>query len=356
MFHSARLKLTAWYLLIVIIITSLFSGGIYLNVSKELERGFWRAQRQTGADILAEKFGIRVEDLPHGIFEENRPISPEFNRFFLLNDDFIAAKKRLVLALLIVNGEIWILSAIAGYFLAGKTLRPIARVMEEQQRFISDASHELRTPITALKTTLEVSLGDKKISQYSKQIMEENLEDVNNLETLTDNLLGLMTPTELNGPKISEVKVNDVLRRVAKNFAPLIKKNKQKFTISIQPKSLRMITDKNSLSELISIFLDNAVKYTNSGGEIILTAKKQKKKILIEVQDSGIGISEEDLLHVFDRFYRADNARTKNGSTGYGLGLSMAKKITDQLKGKIEVKSDVGRGTIFTVILPQKYS
>lgn len=355
MFHSARIKLTLWYLLIIIIITTLFSGGIYINISKEVERGFWRAQRQAGAQAVADRLGIPARDLPNSFFEGD-PQSPNPDQYFLLDEDLASAKARLFWALVIVNAEIWVLAAVAGYFLAGKTLKPIARAMEDQQRFISDASHELRTPITALKTSLEVSLDDTKIPKYGKHILKENLEDVENLETLTNHLLDLVTPTELNSPQISELQMKPFLQNIVKKFNPIIKKNNQKLRVSIKPPQLSIETDELSLKKLLIILLDNAVKYTPPNGKIHIQVQQQKKRIYIKIKDTGIGISEKDLLHIFDRFYRADNARTRSESSGYGLGLPMAKKLVQQLKGKLNVSSEVGSGTTFTLQFHQKFN
>jgi len=106
------------------------------------------------------------------------------------------------------------------------------------------------------------------------------------------------------------------------------------------------------LTQLFTILLDNAVKYSPEGGEIELKATSSAKDISLTIIDQGVGISNEDLHHIFDRFYRADTSRTKNQTDGYGLGLSIAEKIVTIHGGKIKAVSEVGKGSIFTIFLP----
>ena len=176
MFRSARVKLTGWYLLIIMLISMVFSAVIYTSTTRELERGFRRAEMR-----------FRGEELDTPCPRQR----PEHLRFSF-TEDIEAAKKRVVLNLLMINGAILAFSSAAGYFLAGKTLRPIEATMEEQKRFVADASHELRTPLTALKTSIEVALRKKRlVDKDSRAIMESSLEDIDGLESLANNLLSL---------------------------------------------------------------------------------------------------------------------------------------------------------------------
>lgn len=124
--------------------------------------------------------------------------------------------------------------------------------------------------------------------------------------------------------------------------------------IKIQVKEIdHTITgDYSSLVELFTIFLDNAIKYSDSGKKINIWSKLDKGSIVVSIKDEGIGISEKEIPHLFDRFYRANNARTKSDSGGYGLGLSIAKKIVDDHQGSIEIKSKEGVGSTFQIIFP----
>ena len=352
MFKSARLKLTGWYLLIIMLISAFFSLVIYSEMSRELERGFHRAGLRVKAEelgiVLPKRFSIRPEDLPPGL----REIGPHF--FHL--DDLETAKKRLKLNLLVINSAVLSMSALLSYFLAGKTLRPIEKAMEEQKRFVADASHELRTPLTALKTSMEVALRDKKISLVqAKKIIKSNLEDVDGLQSLSDNLLKL-TNYQTNGQNLvfEEIDIARLVKKGVQKILPLTKK--KNIDLKTKVKKQVILANKESLEQMILIFLDNAVKYTPQKGKITISSKKQKKHLILEVADTGIGIDKKDVPHLFDRFFRVDQSRSKSKVSGFGLGLSLAKRIIEIHKGSVKVKSVLGKETTFIVKLPFKHS
>ena len=152
MFQSARLKLTLWYLLIIMSISLFFSGIIYRSVSFEVQSRLSRIEER---------------------FPEWQPGRP----MLLLVEDLAFVKRRVLLMLFYLNGVILAVAGAAGYFLAGKTLNPIEAALEEQKRFVADASHELRTPLTALKTSIEVTLRQKKLTvQEAKAVLQGSLE------------------------------------------------------------------------------------------------------------------------------------------------------------------------------------
>jgi len=368
MFKSARIKLTAWYLLIIMTISLSFSGVIYKETVVELERGFRRVELRHRAEEmgipLPRFFPNRPEDLPSGL----REITPRY--FFA--EDFEEAKRRLLFNLLLINGTILGISALAGYFLAGKTLRPIENALEEQKRFVADASHELRTPLTALKTSMEVALRDKKMTlDEAKKVLKDNLEEADSLQSLSDKLLSLAR-YQSNGHSLNfkEVDIKDVVEKVAKKISPLAKE--KGVELVTQVKSQKLVANKESLEEMVLIFLDNGVKYTPRGGKVTVEGGLNKRGYVIQVKDTGIGIAKDDLPHVFDRFYRADQSRARahlrggrlslrshdssDGGevSGFGLGLSLAKRIIEIHKGTVEVESVLGKGTTFTIRLPLK--
>lgn len=333
MFNNARLKLTAWYLVIIMVISFVFSFIIYQLVSNEINR-FAMSQR------------IRIE----------RRINNNNDNYFLpppptIDDELIEeTKNRLLLNLLIVNLGIISISGALSFFLAGKTLKPIAKMVEEQNRFISDSSHELRTPITALKSSLEVSLRDPKFTiQESKKLIKDNLEEVNHLQNLSDGLIKLIqSPT--SNQKIIKTKNSlvEIIDRVLIRTRPLaLKKN---ITIINRTKKLDFDCDQSSVVDLLVILIDNAIKYSPKNQKIILRSEIKNNHLYLSVKDHGIGIDDKDIPHIFDRFYRADQSRSKVDVGGYGLGLSIAKKIIDQHHGHITVRSIPNKGAIFTVI------
>lgn len=311
------------------IISGLFSAIVYRIVSTEIERG---VRRQA----------VRMMPLPGNVFFD------EDSRQQIIDE----AKQRVLFELFAINAGILILSGTAGYFLAGKTLKPISEMVEEQRRFVADASHELRTPLTVLKTETEVALLDKKLTVSSaKKLLESSLEEIDKLKKLTDYFLTLNKYQDSTKTISFEIfDLGDVARSVISKLSPVAKKRKIEIVDNIQSVNIR--ANKISMRELITILVDNAIKYSFDEGKVIISTFLKKNNVIITVEDFGLGIKNSDLPFIFNRFYRADFSRTRNESSGYGLGLSIARSILDMHKGKIEVKSNVGKGSIFTVILP----
>ena len=347
MFHSARIKLTLWYLVIIMVVSGFFSLIVYRGFTKELGRGF-HMQALRGAPqqriVVQERNGF-FRILPFLIYPEELP-PEEFIEIINL------AKKRFALQLLIVNGGILILAGTAGYFLAGKTLKPIEVMVENQKRFVADASHELRTPLTSMKTETEVALKDKRLKTSDlKKLLKSNLDEIDKMKYFTDYLLSL-SRYETNGHDLS-IETVDLSEAVHQ----AIERNKaqaklKKININTNLMDVAIKGNPQSLVELISILINNAIKYSDPDSSLSLSTRKNKKQAIIEIIDEGVGIAEKDIPHIFDRFYRVDSSRSKTKADGYGLGLSIAKSIVDLHKGEIKVKSTLGKGTTFIVILP----
>lgn len=346
MFQSARLKLTAWYLLIILFISSLFSFAIYSLINqeyKQIERKQLRRLEQQGLlPFTREIQKMRKNDT--GNIPE---VPPAFDL-----DVVPDARKRLISQLFILNGVIIGVAGVAGYFLAGRTLRPIKDMVLEQHRFITDASHELRTPLTSLKSEIEVNLRDKSLSlQDAKTVLKSNLEDVNNLQLLSDNLLQLARHDDIRTNKqVKPVILGTILDQSKNRVLGLA--NKKKITIMHTNPGNYVKGDSTQLIELFVILFDNAIKYSPKGTAISVTTKKSDHAIQIAVSDEGFGIDTNDIPHIFDRFYRADKSRTKETIPGYGLGLSIAKKIVTEHNGSIMVKSKT-KGATFFIKLPE---
>jgi len=348
MFKSARLKLTIWYLLIVTLISVFFSALIYFGTVRELERGFrWGEARLKAKELnlsLPRYFSGRFEDLPPRL-REGKPR-------FLLEEDLQSAKKRLFFRLLALNGFILFFSAGLSWFWAGKTLRPIEQALEEEKRFVADASHELRTPLTALKTSMEVALRDKKITAgKAKEIIKENLEEVESLVSLSNKLLSLAR-YQRNGKNFvfGKLEIKELVDEAVKKISSLAKEKRIEIKVDVEKQIFW--GEKESLLEMLLAFLDNAVKYTPSGGQVLISSRVIKKWLEIGIKDTGRGIAKEDLPHIFERFYRTDYSRTKEETGGFGLGLPLAKEIIEIHKGTVKAESVLGKGTTFTIRLP----
>lgn len=341
MFGKARLKLTAWYLLIIMLISIGFSAVIYKVLTVELDR-FSHLQR------------LRIERRLSG--EGLTPFESRFRNTpprVLADPELVEeTKRRLIFFLAIVNGGILVVSGGLAYFLAGKTLKPIKDMVDEQNQFISDASHELKTPLTSLKSAMEVHLRDKHLNLAdAKNLIKENIEEVNKLQSLSEGLLRLASYQKPNNQvRFETVSLASIIgRSIQRVKSQTIKK---KIALKDKSQNFEFEADQYALSDLLVILLDNAVKYSQKGKSVTITSKKTDGSILITVSDQGTGIREKDLPHIFDRFWRADLARSKDETSGFGLGLSIAKKIVESHHGEITVESKLGKGSNFTVRLP----
>lgn len=329
MFNTARIKLTAWYVAILMSVSIAFSIVIYRGMSMEVER-FAYLQRV--------RFERRFTEL--GI-----PPPP-----FADEEIIQEMKNHVVMVLLGINGAILVVMGGLSYFLAGQTLHPIQEMMETQDRFISDASHELKTPLTAMKSALEVYVRDPKLTlAEAKSVLKDNINEVNRLQLLSESLLTLSEDDARS--TFTAVSLGEVMSESIR----LIAHSAEKKQIHIDAPSFadtRIYGDKSQLIELFVIILDNAVKYSDKKSSIRIMKYAQKKGIEIRIQDEGCGIEKDDLPHVFDRFYRSDSARKKQEIGGYGLGLSIAKKITEVHEGEITIISEPQKGTTVSVLLP----
>src|SRR5581483_11825786 len=261
-------------------------------------------------------------------------------------------KRRLLVSLFFMNGAIFAISGIFGYFLAGITLNPIKEMVDEQNRFISDASHEINTPLTSLKLAMEVFLRKKnpKLGE-SKILIKESIGEVDKLQSLNQSLLRLAKFEVPNGHSDYElVDIKEIADNTISKVNPMARQKNIKINNFVE--SQKIMGNKYALGELFVVLLDNAIKYGNKNGSVWIVSTRKKDKVEISVKDNGIGISEKDMSHIFDRFYRADLARTKTEVNGYGLGLSIAKKIVEMHHGNISVESKVNEGSTFKVLLP----
>lgn len=334
MFQTARLKLTAWYLLIIMTVSLSFSAVIYRALTIEVER-FGRIQR------------YRIEHRMRN--DMMLPFDADFSPPMLPVDDpqlIDYVKRRMLTTLTLINSFILILSGLLGYILAGRTLAPIKNMVDEQNRFITDASHELRTPLTALKASLEVNLRDKNLTLKSaKTLIRDSIGEVNALQSLSDSLLTLAQYQ--NNSTYSSVAISEILSDAIRRVKPLAEQ--KHITIAHNIQDATVSGDQYGLTEVFMILLDNAVKYSQKSKEITVIANKKDSVVNVSFMDTGVGIAKKDLPYIFDRFYRADSSRARNG---YGLGLSIAKKIIAFHHGSITVESKPGKGSTFTVTLP----
>lgn len=247
-----------------------------------------------------------------------------------------------------------LLSFFVGLFLANRALVPIERSWEKQAQFVGDASHELRTPLAVIQTHLELLFRHpaNTIEQESTTIFK-GLAEVKRLSRLIGDLLTLAradSNEQLINPEA--FLIDELLRNVAEQFGPIADIKGIKMNNDIEDNIL-YFGDKARIHQLLIILMDNALKYTMPGGQLLITSKKDGSSLRINIEDTGSGIPEKDLPFIFDRFYRSDKDRTKE-TGGTGLGLSIAKWIAEAHGGQIYAESRLHEGSRFTIILPIK--
>lgn len=236
------------------------------------------------------------------------------------------------------------------YLLARRTLRPIEAVMDNQARFSSDAAHELRTPVTALRVRNEVALRNPTLSlAQAKRIIQDSADQALRLEKLSEALLQL-SRDESKVLKTEKVHLEDIANEVMNLH--LTSAQAKHISIRDEVPNISVLGNPQDIAQIASILLDNAIKYSPEGSTITISGSQDQKWGSLHVQDNGQGIRATDIPHIFDRFYRADHARTAGDLQSYGLGLSIAKKLITQNSGTIHVQSTRSKGSTFTVNLP----
>jgi len=332
MFRSATFKLTMWYLAIVMVISLMFSVAVYHFAAGELGSGL---QHQT-----------------QRIFREY----PVFNgnpSFVDRQDNDIAYGEHHILGQLIYFNLLVLLGAgFLSYWLARQTLEPIEAAHERQKRFTADVSHELRTPLTSLKMGSEVALMDKQADKKTlREALESNIDDANKMEQLINSLLRLTKlDTEQSQITFTTVSLKQILQNAHDQVAK--KAAGKQVQLKLPVTTLHVQGDADALTQLMVILLDNAIKYSAAAATVTVATQQRDNVVHISVHDEGQGIDPQALPHVFDRFYRADKARTASQTEGFGLGLSIAKMIADRHQGHITLSSQPGKGTTATVTLP----
>lgn len=332
MFNQARLKLTGWYLLIIMCVSVAFSAVIYRAASLEIER-FASAQRVRFERRLLDPNIIQLVPLP----------TPST----VLDEELLGeAEQRILVTLIFINLGIFVIAGGLGYYLSGKTLAPIREMMDEQYRFVSDASHELKTPITAIKTTLEVALRDKYLPIVeARETLATSLEEVDRLQKLAEGLLAL---TKTAGSLTLEPNsLTKVVKEAVRTVQPLA--DNRKIKIQVKVPATIVALEPTGMTRAVVAILDNAIKYSPKHSSVNVKTKIVGKNIQLMIADAGAGIEAKDLPMIFDRFYRADPARS---TSGYGLGLPIAKQIVEEQNGNIEVRSKPGRGCTVVITLP----
>lgn len=259
----------------------------------------------------------------------------------------------LISTLIIAGMAALILTLIGGLILTTRSMTPLLASWRQQQQFIADASHELRTPFAIIRSNLDVLLHHPHHTIESEMTYLGNAyEEVERTSALLENLLTLARAESheqiLN---LSPVALSDLAKDVVESTRPLAEWQQKSITLNAPENPCMVIGDAARLRQLMLILIDNALRYSDAGACVVISVSCDTTSCELHVQDDGIGIPQNLLPRIFDRFVRADPSRHR-AEQGSGLGLAIAKWIIEAHKGQVFVQSKEGRGTTFTVIFP----
>ncbi len=308
-FQKARLKLSIYYtlgLLFVLIIFNIATYGLFLFGLEELEDETLKDQQEIYKD--------RIENS------------------------------------LFISGTIFSIAIAAlSYKFAQKSLEPAESAYIKQKQFVADCAHEMRTPLSVMKAGIENSLGKKQDIDGYQIVLEETMEEVNSLTTLVNDMLFLASTENKNKKPLETFDLVKFLEKEIEYFNNSIAEKKLDLYYSIPEQPLFIQANKAQLKRLIANLLTNAINYNIPDGSINIILKKENS-IELSISDTGIGISKADMKHIFDRFYKADKARTHN-NTGAGLGLAIVKEIVMNHGWKIKLSSELNKGTKVSIFI-----
>lgn len=286
-------------------------------------------------------------------FWENGQIQARLYTFLNLEDYYDMAVDGMYFLFLLCAVCI-MLAAGGGYYMAAKNIKPLEILFAREHEFAADASHELRTPLTVLSLGVESLQNDdeSKLSGFAQEVLRDMQHETKYITRLIEALLTLARGDEENTPLTrAKVDLTEVAVKVCNKMRPLAAKKGLglEYAAGDAPQVF-ILGDKNKMEQLLIIFIDNAIKYSESG-TITVTVDADSMHAVIKVMDEGIGISESDAQKIFERFYRVDKARSR-AAGGFGLGLNIARIIVVRHGGTVSVKPRSPHGSIFTVRLP----
>ncbi len=253
--------------------------------------------------------------------------------------------------LLVIISVIVATTVVFGYIIARVTLAPARNALAAQKQFIGNIAHELRTPLSVIKTNTEVTLLEENVRSDLKETLISNIEELDRISEIINNLLSLSALVKPERIEFSSVDLSAVATDVVQKFSQLAKRGEHQVTLRKSPDA-QIWGNATALQQIVGNLLKNAISYTPRGGHIRVTVEPAPNNhVELLVQDSGIGIARKDLFRIFEPFYRADPSRTK-GAGGSGLGLAIVSELIKMHHGKITIRSAIGRGTTVAVLFP----
>jgi Signal transduction histidine kinase len=272
----------------------------------------------------------------------------------------LSAAKAQISSSAFMGGAALVILLLISILLSKVVCRPVEKAWTQQQQFVADASHELKTPLTVILANNDILLSkghvDKTVTDQKQWVESTQMEAVH-MKKLVDNLLFLARSdaAEAASQKIifSEVVLSDVVMDSYLQFEPVAFEKGVMIDADIEP-AVKVNGDPTQLKQLAHILIDNAIKYAGESGHIDIAVHKNGSAVNFSVTNTGPAIPKEDIKHIFERFYRADKARTQG--SGYGLGLAIARSIVENHQGIISCVSNEADGTTFTASMPEASS
>lgn len=244
------------------------------------------------------------------------------------------------------------ITIVAGYFIGYVTLTPSRNALASQRRFMGDVAHEIRTPLSIIKTNCEVALLGRDMDGETREAFRSNIEELDRISEIINNVLSFSYWMRSERMAFDCVDMSSAVRNAASSFETLVKTKGQNLLMKADEESVFVMGNAAALEQIAANVIKNAINYTPAAGRIIVSASKDRMgNALFIVEDSGIGISRADLPHIFNPFFRSEKSRSRrNGSSG--LGLAIVSELVKIHQGKIVVQSKPGRGTKITVLFP----
>ncbi len=333
--------------LVIIAVYSLIVISEHNRARYNFELNIWKDLNQEGrqlpfnSDSRCQPSEPTVYEIASG---ERPPVASA------LKKNFNVFNHRIYRRLLLTDALVWLVVSVAGYYFIAWILRPVRDNVSAQQEFIANASHELKTPITTIKTELSL-LSDEKMSANVRESLTTIDGETENLQQLVEKLLLMVRESEQD-EEPEMVRLDKFILPILARWEKVFGRKNLQFVLG-GDKNVTLLTRERMLGELLDLLLDNAGKYADSDTTVRLEIKKSQQEVFVKVINQGIGIPSSDQEKIWGRFFRV-TARRVQAESGSGLGLAIAKEIAANLGGSIQLISGEPSATIFRVSLPQK--
>ena len=332
-----------------------------LELSKEkymkIAETAWKMKGKNGVTFNEKQWQYEITPLSVNVIQDDGEqfmIADHFYQMIFLDvTDANQTLRSLLITLLVVGLIMLVIIFFISMYFANSAVQPIAKAWENQKQFVADASHELKTPLSIIQANYDVLMDnrDETINNQMKWLSYMKMA-TDRMAKMITNLLDLAKLDQVNPhSEMKLIHISGLIEEMVFSMEAAAKEKEIHISYSIEPQ-IMVKSNSDKIKQLVMILLDNAHKYTNEKGKIDITLEKDKKMIVFRVRNTGKGIAEENLSKIFNRFYRGDRSRHIEKNS-FGLGLSIAKSIANELGGEIHVSSEENNLTTFTVMLPR---